>query len=335
MFNWVDGVIILVLVFYAIDGVRRGFVEQLLELLGFAMSVLLSFWTYGFLEHWIIAHFNANTQLAGPVAFVAILVLLEAIYSLSLKFIYPLIPAKVRTAQVNKIAGVITAIVRSIVLLSVILVLLVGTPITPANGASAGPLEKLRTEIQGSVFGGELVAKSTKVEAFLSRIFGKDLSQSLTFLTVPAQNEQIIGPGDSVDLKFTTTNVTVDTASEQKMFALVNEERAKVGLPALQWDEELAKVARAHSKDMFRRGYFSHTDPDGLSPFDRMQNVGIQFKAAGENIAYAATVEIAHTGLMNSPGHRANILEKNFGKIGIGVIDAGPYGKMFTQDFTD
>jgi uncharacterized protein YkwD len=119
------------------------------------------------------------------------------------------------------------------------------------------------------------------------------------------------------------------------MLVLINQERAKAGLAALAWDEDLAKVARAHSTDMFARGYFAHKNPDGLSPFDRMANAGITFKAAGENLAYAATVELAHGGLMRSPGHRANILEKDFGRVGIGIIDAGPYGKMFTQSFRD
>ena len=61
----------------------------------------------------------------------------------------------------------------------------------------------------------------------------------------------------------------------------------------------------------------------------------IKFISAGENLAYAPTVEIAHQGLMNSPGHRENILRPSFGRVGIGVIDGGVYGKMFTQDFAD
>jgi uncharacterized protein YkwD len=119
------------------------------------------------------------------------------------------------------------------------------------------------------------------------------------------------------------------------MLRLINQERLKEGLPALVWDEAAAKVARAHSVDMFKRGYFSHENPDGLSPFDRMEKAGITYSAAGENLAYAATVELAHAGLMRSPGHRANILEKDFGRVGIGVIDGGIYGKMFTQNFRD
>jgi uncharacterized protein YkwD len=86
---------------------------------------------------------------------------------------------------------------------------------------------------------------------------------------------------------------------------------------------------------MFERGYFSHYNPEGMSPFDRMEQAGIHFIAAGENLALAPNVTIAHQGLMDSPGHRANILSTDFGKVGIGVMDGGMFGRMFVQEFTD
>jgi uncharacterized protein YkwD len=66
-----------------------------------------------------------------------------------------------------------------------------------------------------------------------------------------------------------------------------------------------------------------------------MRAAGIQFVVAGENLAYAPNVDIAQRGLMNSPGHRANILRPEFGHVGIGVIRSAAEGSMFTQDFTN
>jgi uncharacterized protein YkwD len=94
-------------------------------------------------------------------------------------------------------------------------------------------------------------------------------------------------------------------------------------------------VARAYSADMFARGYFSHLDPDGKSPFDRMRAGDVEFGTAGENLALAPTLKLAHQGLMNSPGHRANILKPEYRTVGIGIVDGGAYGLMVTQDFTD
>ena len=106
------------------------------------------------------------------------------------------------------------------------------------------------------------------------------------------------------------------------MLALVNAERQSNGLPPLEMDDRLSSVARAHSIDMAQRGYFDHTDPDGQSPFDRIGAAGIAYFAAGENIAWgAATPESVVKGWMDSPGHRANILNEKFTRIGIGYYD--------------
>lgn len=119
------------------------------------------------------------------------------------------------------------------------------------------------------------------------------------------------------------------------MLAMVNEERAHEGLSPLTVDPDMRAVARAHSQDMWSRQYFSHEDLDGGSPFDRMRAGGVSFRTAGENLALAPTTAIAHRGLMNSPGHRRNIMEPAFGRIGIGVIDGGTRGMMFTQVFAN
>jgi uncharacterized protein YkwD len=70
---------------------------------------------------------------------------------------------------------------------------------------------------------------------------------------------------------------------------------------------------------MFQQGYFAHVDPDGTTPFERMRTGGVSFRAAGENLALAPTVEVAHNGLMNSPGHRENILSPDFTQVGTGI----------------
>lgn len=122
---------------------------------------------------------------------------------------------------------------------------------------------------------------------------------------------------------------------EQQMLQLVNAERKKKGLKPLVADEKLRKLARAHSSDMLKRGYFSHMTPEGKDPFYRMKKAGITYKKAGENLAYASTLAKAHRGLMNSPSHRAAILNKSFGRVGIGIVDGGKSGLMISQEFKD
>jgi len=123
------------------------------------------------------------------------------------------------------------------------------------------------------------------------------------------------------------------SADEQKMLDLVNRERAGAGLKPLQIDPALVKLARLKARDMIDKGYFSHTSPTYGLPFEMMKSYGVEYRYAGENLAGAPTVDSAHINLMNSPGHRANILKGDFTKFGIGVVPGGPYGKMFVQMF--
>ncbi|MDI6894651.1 MAG: CAP domain-containing protein [Bacillota bacterium] len=124
------------------------------------------------------------------------------------------------------------------------------------------------------------------------------------------------------------------TADEQRMVDLINMERSRVGLPALQVNPVLVKLARLKSEDMVAKGYFGHMSPTYGSPFAMMDRAGVKYRYAGENLAGAPTVEMAHRALMNSPGHRANILSPHFTHVGIGIARGGPYGYMYTQMFT-
>lgn len=123
------------------------------------------------------------------------------------------------------------------------------------------------------------------------------------------------------------------TSMETQMINLVNQERTKNGLQPLTIDMRIIKTARMKSQDMIAKKYFDHQSPTYGSPFDLIKSQGITYKTAGENIAGAATVDKAHTLLMNSAGHRANILNPKYTKIGIGIIQGGPYGLMITQHF--
>lgn len=120
-------------------------------------------------------------------------------------------------------------------------------------------------------------------------------------------------------------------AFEKQVVELTNKERAKNGLPALKIDTELSKVARIKSNDMAKNKYFDHNSPTYGSPFDMMKKFGITYRSAGENIAMGQrSPEEVVKGWMNSPGHRANILNKSYTHIGVGYVENGNY---WTQEF--
>ncbi len=117
------------------------------------------------------------------------------------------------------------------------------------------------------------------------------------------------------------------------MLDLVNQARRNAGLHPLQADLRLTQLARQKSQDMAVKNYFSHISPTYGSPFDMLRNAGISYTLAGENIAGAGSVTSAHNALMNSSGHRANILHPSYQRVGIGIYRGGAYGMMFTQLF--
>lgn len=120
-------------------------------------------------------------------------------------------------------------------------------------------------------------------------------------------------------------------ANEKEVVELVNQQRAANGLAPLTLSSELSNVARAKSQDMHDKRYFSHTSPTYGSPFDMMKAFGISYRTAGENIAQGySTPSAVVNAWMNSPGHRANILNSSYTKIGVGYVKDGHY---WTQHF--
>lgn len=157
------------------------------------------------------------------------------------------------------------------------------------------------------------------------------LSAPAPFIPVPAPTpapapapSPVPAPGASA---------TAMTAEEQQMLALVNQERTKLGFPALIPDMRLVLLARQKSQDMINKSYFSHTSPTYGSPFNMMNKAEITYRTAGENLAGSYSVDSAHTALMRSDGHRRNILNPAFTHIGIGIVRGGTYGLMITQMF--
>lgn len=134
---------------------------------------------------------------------------------------------------------------------------------------------------------------------------------------------------------FASPTSTLQAGFEMQMFDLTNAARVKNGVAPLKWEEKARTSSRIHSQDMAANKYFDHMNLNGLSPFDRMEAAGMQFSYAGENIAMGFSSSIfAHEALMNSLGHRKNILNVNYTHVGMGIhfqkVTKMPY---YTQNF--
>lgn len=332
--NWLDWVILAVFTFYALEGFTVGFIVAFFDLVSFVLSFVVALKLYSFLGIFLFKTFSLPHGISNALAFFVVALLSEAIFSITFRrvssffqklFIKPNFEEEKPSVisawgiTLNRFFGILPGIASAFVLLSFLLALIISLPLSPI----------LKKTITSSTVGNYLVSNTQSFEKTINSVFGGAVNETLNFLTIEPKSEEF------VNLNFKTSKLSVDEEAEDQMLAMVNKERANNGVGPLVFDEKLQEVARSHAKDMFKRGYFSHDSPDGVSPFDRMAQAGISFNFAGENLALAPNVVLAMQGLMQSPGHRANILSPNFGRVGIGVIDGGIYGEMFVQEFTN
>jgi uncharacterized protein YkwD len=316
---WVDISFVLLAAWYMYQGYRRGFIVASFTAAGFIAGFAAALLLYAPLAALTTAKLGVAKPFAKPLAFFALLIVMEYASNILSMYVYRRIPQKIRTAKFNRAFGVIPGFLDAAFTAAIMLSLMLALPMPQA----------LKKDIQASPTGSVAVRLSSVLDAAFTGIFGGAIKETLSFVTVRT------GSHEAVNLGFRTTGFAPDAAAEQQMLALVNKERAERGLRPLVVRASLTKLARAHSADMLERGYFSHVTPEGLSPSGRADAAGISYLVFGENLALSPDVPTAHQGLMDSPGHRANILAADYGHVGIGIQDAGLYGIMVTQNFSN
>jgi uncharacterized protein YkwD len=319
-FSPIDAAILLLIAAAMWGGYRSGFIATTYGLatwvVSFAAAVLFQTQAGQLVEK-----LGVLPATARPIGFVVVLVVVEALFSLAGFFaLTPIVRAvhRVRAIEVaDRVAGILPATARALFVMGIVLAAVVVSPVS----------SDLKATVESSRIARALIDQISALQPTLAKLSGQ-LGESVPLFVTRLGEDQ----SESLDLP-NDLQLSADPVAERQMFDLVNEERGAVGLKALTWDDRLLPVARQHSEEMFRLKYFAHQSPVTGSPFERLKAAGITYSRAGENLAYAQSVSVAHRGLMQSQGHRENILRPEFTRIAIGVISAGPYGRMFTQLF--
>lgn len=315
--NWVDVALVIVVILSVLTGFRKGFILGTLDLATWVGSVLAGFFFYRYVASFLEKYLDFFGVWTFPVAFITTILLARIILLLVTRSLLTVTPEAAHKNSANQFLGIVPGAANGAINATILAALLLALPISEGVSASA----------RESKIAKRLAYQVEWLDARLSPIFDEAIRRSVNSLTVEPKS------GKSVKLSYAVTNPKPRVDLESRMLDMVNEERAKAGLPQVKADPEMAEVARGHSRDMFARSYFSHVTPEGKTLADRVTAAGVPFVTAGENLALGPTLEICHEGLMNSPGHRANILHPSFGRLGIGVLDGGKYGLMITQNF--
>lgn len=315
--NWVDLLLLLIVLLGAWTGWQRGFVRATLFLLSLAISLAVAIVAYRYPAGWLQARQPALTVWAAPASFVVVWLGCELLLDLVAQSIITTVPRAVHANVVNHLLGVLPGIANGIVHAAVVAIVLLTVPW----------LEPVSRAARQSEYASRLAGPAEWAERQVMPIFDPAVRRTMQALTVP------VGSHHAIKLPFHADGGKVRPDLEAKMLEMVNAERLQRGLKPLAADAESAEVARAHSRDMLARGYFSHYTPEGTALTDRLRAAHLGFVLAGENLALGRSLSAAHEGLMDSPGHRANILHPGFRRAGIGIVDAGVHGLMITEDF--
>ena len=316
-FNPVDLLLAAIVLVGAAAGWSRGFVFATLDLLTLVASLAAAFLGYREVTDLVARWVPALGIWIAPLAFVGLFLLVHFILGFALLGLSRRLPQRVHANVANKLLGIAPGLVNGAMHAVVAAVLLMTLPL----GARIG------TWAHTSALAPRFAAPAEWVEVELAPIFDPAVERTLQAIVVKP------GSRESIPLQFRVLQAPPRPDLEAQMLELVNAERRAAGLNPVRPDPRLTAVAREHSRDMFARGYFSHYTPEGKDLGDRLQHARIGYLSAGENLALAPTLLAAHTGLMHSPGHRANILRPQFGRLGIGILDGGNHGLMVTQAF--
>ncbi len=317
--NYIDLIILLILGYFIIESIKHGLLVFVSDLLSFGIALGASVLLFKYPAELLKANFSLPDSFANVIGFI----ILAAIIEMSLGYIFAHIIAKLPErywkSWVNRFLGIIPGLLEGMLIVLFFATVALAVPLKP----------QIQNDIEESKIGGIFLRYGGFMNSAVNRVFGGVIEDSITYLTVKPDSDE------RIDIEVTKLNLKEDEESGKMMLEMINEERAKEGIGELEWSEGLVEVGEEHAKDMWERKYFGHISPEGKSVKDRVTEARIGFFYVGENLALAPTVKIAHKGLMESEGHRENILEKRFKKVGIGVVDNGRDGKIFVQIFTN
>ncbi|MGG9971038.1 CvpA family protein [Ferruginibacter sp. SUN002] len=314
--NYTDIISLIIIIIGIFLGYKKGFISSLIDMISLAAAIFFGI----LLQKNICSYLDTllpNNAYNTTLALVIPTVFFFVLYYILMSFLKRAIPVQVSKHLANKLTGIIPGIALSLAMIYACL------------------------NLNNFFFDNEIVNASIKTSRTFSWVTTLVEMPEHTILptkqkTPDYENVAAAGHGEiqqGSKLPFKSNNFSKRTDLELLMLDILNKERNLQHLPPFAYDKELTKVATAHSGDMLTRGYFAHNTPEGVDPFMRMRRAKIIFSVAGENLAISHDLYKAHTQLMLSPEHRANILNPAFGRIGIGILDAGEYGLMISQEF--
>jgi uncharacterized membrane protein required for colicin V production len=321
----IDFVLGLTLAGLALRGWFRGFAREAMDLVGVVVGLLLAFRLGAPLGDELVDRFGIAPEAGRIIAAVVIFLLVGAASAVGAHFLSKALTLPGLSLG-NRILGVGVAVATGLFLLLLLV--------------SLARVASLPDPVDGVIDESRVVGAVAAPESVPSRWFhalaGDRVVEAVTNLEREVGERRVVlEEGERAAIPAAeATELSASIPEARQVYDLVNHARLEADRDPLAWSPSLAKVARAHAGEMYLRGYFSHRSPVTGTPLDRVLDAGIVVGRVGENLALAATPIAVHQGLMDSDGHRRNLLAGTWTRVGIGVVD-GPLGLMVVEVFSD
>ena len=321
--EYIELFVYIFIVFFVINGWKKGFLLQFFYLMVLLISIALSFRYSDQVGSYISSWFNSNIQLSEIFGGVLIFITVLTVSSFFQNF---LVNNKKQRDVGNKLLGGFVSLLVSNLILTLIFTItsIISVPQFFEDTIENSNLVSFYTDTSGTPQQALELITGTDLIKVVSRI--KDLT---------GKSSVVVGEQGCIEIpKYSLSNLSNNNDEKDELYALLLTERSNQNLAPLELSEKLSVIALNYAYTMYQDGFWCHKNPkNGELVGDRLSKQGFPYIDIGENLALSSSVRSGHISLMNSESHKNTILDNEFKRVGIGIV-SGPLGLIIVQIFS-
>ena len=320
--EYIELFVYIFIVFFVINGWKKGFLLQFFYLMVLLISIALSFRYSDQVGSYISSWFNSNIQLSEIFGGVLIFITVLTVSSFFQNF---LANQKQRDVGNKLLGGFVSLLVSNLILTLIFTITsIISVPQFFEDTIENSNLVSFYTDTSGTPQQALELITGTDLIKVVSRI--KDLT---------GKSSVVVGEQGCIEIpKYSLSNLSNNNEQKDELYELLLTERSNQNLAPLELSEKLSDIALNYAYAMYQDGFWCHKNPkNGELVGDRLSKQGFPYIDIGENLALSSSVRSGHISLMNSESHKNTILDNEFKRVGIGIV-SGPLGLIIVQIFS-
>ena len=321
--EYIELFVYIFIVFFVINGWKKGFLLQFFYLMVLLISIALSFRYSDQVGSYISSWFNSNIQLSEIFGGVLIFITVLTVSSFFQNFLAN--NQKQRDVGNKLLGGFVSLLVSNLILTLIFTITSIfSVPQFFEDTIENSNLVSFYTDTSGTPQQALELITGTDLIKVVSRI--KDLT---------GKSSVVVGEQGCIEIpKYSLSNLSNNNEQKDELYALLLTERSNQNLAPLELSEKLSDIALNYAYTMYQDGFWCHKNPkNGELVGDRLSKQGFPYIDIGENLALSSSVRSGHISLMNSESHKNTILDNEFKRVGIGIV-SGPLGLIIVQIFS-